>query len=276
MAKALKESILPYFGTWLATFKSCWALRLEFLISIVVTLLVAIIMRSLWLAIHSASETVQTAFTSSEMVSYVVMSQIINLARIGHTNRRIVYGAMARIVSGQVAMDLIRPQVFQLTRYAEWLAVLTFDALVVGLPLWIVFRLAGWVPNPASPLHGLLFVVSMAAAWLVMSGIHYVIVVVAFKSTNVFGIQMARVALQEVLGGSLIPISLMPGALLAVASVLPFQALVFTPVWIYMGRVEGVDLARALLVQWGWAAFLAVAGVFIWTYVRPRVLVFGG
>ena len=276
MSRALRESVLPYFGTWLATFKNSWALRLEFLISIAVTLLIAIVMRSLWLAIHSGSETVRAEFTNSEMVSYVVLSQVINLARIGHTNRRIVYGAMRRIASGQVAMDLIRPQVFQLTRYSEWLAVFTFDALVVGLPLWIVFRVVGWIPNPASPLHGALFVLSMSAAWLVMSGIHYLIVVVAFKSTKSFGIQMARVALQEVLGGSLIPISLMPGALLAIASVLPFQALVFTPVWIYMGRISGVDLARALLVQWGWAAILAAAGVFIWAYVRPRVLVFGG
>ena len=81
---------------------------MEFLISIVVAFLIAVIMRSLWLAIHSASETVQTAFTDTEMVGYVVMSQIINLARIGHTNRRIVYGAMSRIARGQVAMDLIR------------------------------------------------------------------------------------------------------------------------------------------------------------------------
>ena len=144
------------------------------------------------------------------------------------------------------------------------------------MPLWLVFRLIGWIPNPASPVHGILFIVSLAAAWLVMSGIHYLIVVIAFRSTNVFGIQMARVALQEVLGGSLIPIALLPGALLAIASVLPFQALVFTPVWIYLGRFSGADLARALLVQWGWAALLAVAGVLIWAYVRPRVVVFGG
>ncbi|MGH2371135.1 MAG: ABC transporter permease, partial [Chloroflexota bacterium] len=256
--------------------KVCLAMRFDFVVSLVITLLSSWILVNVWRAVFAGSAAIRGTYTESEFITYIAVAQVVNLARMGLSNRQIVYRSMGYVRSGQIAIDLVRPLDVQAMRYAEWAAVFLCDALLVAAPVWIVWYVVGGISAPASPLYGALFVVSFLLGWLVMSGLHYLVNMATIWSEDFLGIQMARTALQEFFGGSLIPLAIMPPAFLAIAAVLPFQAIVFTPVWIYLGRLQGGALFWALTVQVLWGVGLLLLGRWLCRYAAPHLRVLGG
>jgi ABC-2 type transport system permease protein len=109
-----------------------------------------------------------------------------------------------------------------------------------------------------------------------MAGLHFLVNLATIWTVDFLGIQMARSALQEFFGGSLIPLAIMPPAILAIASVLPFPAIVFTPSWIYLGRLQGVALYSALAVQLLWGVGLLLLGRRLWRHAAPHLRILGG
>ena len=252
------------------------ALRFEFLVGLGATLLNTWILVSIWSVIRSGSSEVQAAFDAHDMATYMVVAQVVNFARMGHASRRVIYRSQRQVSTGQIAVELVRPVNMQLLRYAEWLGVFLVDALLVAVPTWLIFRLAGVVGDPSSGTSIALFALSIGLAWLVLAGLHFIVNAITLMSISGSGVTMARVAIQEFFGGSLIPLALMPGALGVVADLLPFQAITSTPTLVYMDRLEGPDLVRAFGVQALWAVVLFAAGMAIWRLLVRRVQIQGG
>ncbi len=252
------------------------ALRFEFLVGLGATLLNTWILVSVWSAIRSGSGDVQAAFDAHEMATYMVVAQVVNLARMGHASRSVIYRSLRQVSTGQIAVELVRPVNMQLLRYAEWLGVFLVDALLIAVPTWLVFRLVGLTDGPASGASLALFALSVGLGWLVLAGLHFIVNAITLMSISGSGVTMARVAIQEFFGGALIPLALMPGALRVVADVLPFQAVTSTPTLVYMGRLEGRELVFAFGVQALWALVLFVIGMLVWRRLVRRVQIQGG
>jgi ABC-type uncharacterized transport system permease subunit len=68
----------------------------------------------------------------------------------------------------------------------------------------------------------------------------------------------------------------MPTGLAMIATLLPFRAVVFTPVWIYMGRLEGRALVEALGLQLLWGLALLALGRALWRKAAPQLQIQGG
>ena len=269
-------AVSRYLGTAATHLKVCLAMRFDFYVSLAITLLSSWILVNVWRALYAGSDSLARTFAGHELVTYVAVAQVANLARVGFSNRMIVYRSMGYVQSGQIGIDLVRPVDVQAMRYAEWAAVFLTDALLVALPVWLVWFVVGGIAAPASPLHGLCFLISFLLGWFVTAGMHFLVNLATIWTVDFLGIQMARSAIQEFFGGSLIPLAAMPAWLAGVAAVLPFQATVFTPVWIYLGRIDGTALAWALAVQALWGAGFLVVGRVLWRRAVPHLRVLGG
>ena len=99
---------------------------------------------------------------------------------------------------------------------------------------------------------------------------------IAFFTTYIFGMLMAKSALLSFLTGQLIPISLFPEVFQKIFDFLPFSSMVYTPVMIYLGKYTGETLAFALGRQFFWVVCLYVLGSVIWKQVTKRLVVLGG
>ena len=99
---------------------------------------------------------------------------------------------------------------------------------------------------------------------------------IAFFTTYIFGLRMAKNALLSFLTGQLIPISLFPLAAQKVFDFLPFSSMVYTPVMVYLGKYQEADLAWALGRQAIWVVLLYLLGSIIWKKVTKRLVVLGG
>jgi len=275
-AASWRQSVGRYSAVSRAYVRVGLALRFEFLVGLGATLLNTWILVSIWSVIRSGSGDVQEAFDAHDMTTYMVVAQVVNFARMGHASRSVIYRSLRQVSTGQIAVELVRPVNMQLLRYAEWLGVFLVDALLVALPTWLIFRLTGVVGDPSSGTSIVLFALSVGLAWLVLAGLHFIVNAITLMSIRGSGVTMARVAIQEFFGGSLIPLALMPGPLRVVADLLPLQATTSTPTLVYMDRLEGQELVRAFIVQAFWAIGLFAIGMIVWRVLVRRVQIQGG
>ncbi len=266
---------LPIAVAW-SYVKLSLARRIGFFMSLAITLLTTWILVGLWAAIRQNSVEAQAEFTAAELATYIVVAQVVSLARMSHANRQFFYQALRHVHTGEIAMDLVRPIDNQILRYSQWLGVFAVDALMVALPTWLVFRLTGVIGDPHSGVQALLFAVSVALGWLVTAGFHYLMAALTLVITQTPGVNLLRVALQEVLGGGFIPLALMPGWLATAAVIFPFHAMVSSPTLIYIGHLQGVDALAALGIQAAWGVGLIVTGRVLWLQLVRRVLIQGG
>ena len=99
---------------------------------------------------------------------------------------------------------------------------------------------------------------------------------VAFFTTYIFGMLMAKEAILSFLCGQLIPLSFFPEAVRKVFEFLPFPSMVYTPVMIYLGKYTGMELIFELSKQIIWVVILYAVGSLIWKQVTKRLVVLGG
>jgi ABC-2 type transport system permease protein len=86
----------------------------------------------------------------------------------------------------------------------------------------------------------------------------------------------AKYYVQELLSGLLVPITMFPPAIAAAMAWLPFEHIAYTPLRIYLGKLDGAPLAGALALQWLWAAGLLAFGSWFWDRMARKLSVQGG
>lgn len=180
-----------------------------------------------------------------------------------------------RVRDGRIALDLCRPvSVFGQVvagQVGRAVAILPFAAAVVPIGV-----LVGGLRAPASPLAGVAYAVSFALAFGVAALIGATIAMVAFWTLEVTGIQFINRYVSQFFSGGLVPLWLMPDWLRVTAEVLPFQAIAYTPVSVYLGRIAGAEVLPALAVQALWLAAAYLLGRLVWRRALHKVVIQGG
>ena len=122
----------------------------------------------------------------------------------------------------------------------------------------------------------LCFLCSAAMSFLLYVLFDFCFGMVAFVTTYMFGMNMAKNALLGFLSGRLIPISFFPEVLQKVFAFLPFSSMVYSPVMVYLGKYTGSELAFVLGRQLFWIVFLYALGTYLWSLITKRLIVLGG
>jgi ABC-2 type transport system permease protein len=180
-----------------------------------------------------------------------------------------------RIRTGQISTDLIRP----LGLIGQVLGQ-NFGVLLARLPLGAiglaVAAAVGALMLPPGRGAFLLSVVATVCGVAVAMLCNLIVSMVTFWTFEVSGPLIVYRFGSAFLSGSLIPLWFMPGWLRASVEWLPFQAQVYTPVSIYLGRTQGGEALALVGVQLGWVVVLAFLLELIWRRARHKVVVQGG
>ena len=98
----------------------------------------------------------------------------------------------------------------------------------------------------------------------------------SFVTTYIFGMTIIKNAMLNFLTGKLIPISFFPAAVQKVFSFLPFTAMTYVPVMIYLGKYSTEQMIWELGKQAFWAIVLCLLGSFLWKKIEKRIVILGG
>ena len=141
--------------------------------------------------------------------------------------------------------------------------------VAIGLAL---FGLMG----PDSLASGLAFFASLLLSLLVNFSISYIVGMISFWTTSVYGMINSKRFILEFLSGALVPLAFFPDWLKGIVFALPFHSIVHLPVSIYLGKIKGQEVFGAIGQQAAWAAALWLAGALIWSRASRKVTIHGG
>jgi ABC-2 type transport system permease protein len=210
--------------------------------------------------------------TLGQMVTYVIVSWIGRSFYFNNIDRTL----SSQVVQGEIAVQLIKPMHVQTVMMSEALGEAAFRFLMFTLPITAVVVPLFGLQTPAEPaLYGWTLL-SFALALLVNSQINFLVGCLAFHLQNIFGVIRAKMVMMEFLTGVLIPFTFFPGWVQTLVSWLPFQAVSYIPVTIFLGLRRGPALAEALLLQAAWGVALFLLGRWLWNRSVRHVTLQGG
>ncbi|MFF9619965.1 ABC transporter permease [Streptomyces griseosporeus] len=180
---------------------------------------------------------------------------------------------MARIRTGEIAVDLYRPADLQLWWLASDLGRTLFQLLGRGVIPFAFGALVFDMALPQSPLTWAAFAVALLLAAVVSFGIRYLAALSVFWLLDGTGVNQAVMVLGIFCSGITLPLNVVPGALGDLVQVLPWAAQLQMPADVLMGETSPWT---AYGFQAAWAVALLAAGRVVQSAATRRVVVQGG
>ena len=266
------ETLNRQFGVAVAAIKQEMAYRFDFFTATLGALLTMSLVYYLWTAIYRSAATMQLSYQA--LITYVCLGQAFSFARPGQ--RRVLVRIGGGIRSGDVLMDLIRPTDYQLLTFSDTLGAYLMETVFVSLPSYLLAFLLFRINPPASPEAAIGFVVSLFGAFFLVFSLDFFIGLMAFWTYSIWGLGYAKIAVLDILAGTIIPLTLFPEWLKRIALALPFQGMAYTPLAIYIGSIQGSAIWTSILNQFAWGVGLVLLTRLIWLKAKRRIEIQGG
>ena len=217
-------------------------------------------------------------FTFYDMVLYMITSFFFSFVMgSGDTS----YDIATDIREGTIANTLTKPVSYRLRHLFTYFGVLVLDYAVVILPfltvVYAIFIGLGLLKVTAIEfiINVLLFVLFSILAGFVNNAVSYFIGLMVFYTDHLFGLNMARNAIQGFLGGQMVPLAYM-GRLGIVFSYTPFAFMNSIPVLTIMGKVDYMQTLVYILAAIGWIIVIEIVNKLIFSRALKKLTVQGG
>jgi ABC-2 type transport system permease protein len=267
----MKRKFELYFEFARVAFLKTLAYRLRYFTGIATYFINVSVYYFIWQAIYAQSAQIG-GFNLSQIVTYVAVGWIIRSFYFNNIDREIA----TEVMEGKIAVSLIKPVDPQLMYLSQTIGECCFRAVLFTLPVGLVVFLIYPVGLPASPSSAGLFVLSTVLALLIFACINFIVGTFALQLQSIIGVIRAKYFVVEFLSGLLLPITFFPASFQRILSYLPFPHISYTPLQIYLGRLEGTAVWQALAVQCLWIAVLFLTGKSCWRFFTKRLSIQGG
>ncbi|WP_034388622.1 ABC-2 family transporter protein [Deinococcus sp. YIM 77859] len=207
--------------------------------------------------------------TPLEGLTYVAVAWVLRSLYTNPLDREVT----EEVRRGDIALSLLRPVDYPWSRLASAAGEALVRAVIFTLPAAVLIALVYPLRPPAGPLAAAGFLAGTVLAFVVYSQLNLLVGLCAVFTEHTVGLQRAKNAMVDLLGGVLIPLTFFPEWAQAVLAWLPFQAVTYTPVAMYLGEM---NVTRGLLVQTVWAALLFVLVRVLWRRALGQLTVQGG
>lgn len=212
-----------------------------------------------WSTVAQAQGGSVGGYTPAAFAAYYIVWTLVRNMNIVFTP----YGWEERIRSGQLSAMLLMP-LHPLHRDIAYFAGMKFVVIVLWLPLAaflaIVFRP---VLSPGL-LEVAVFAVAIWGAYLIRTMLLWILGLVSFWTTRVAALFELYFALELLLSGRLVPMTLMPAWVQSLARFLPFQWTFGFPIEALIGTLSPSQLLGGLAMQLFWTVAGAVTLQVVW------------
>jgi ABC-2 type transport system permease protein len=237
--------------------------RVNFLVRAVFGLVPLLALILLWRAIYAgASGDEVGGYALPELITYyLVMNVVVALTSVTEDDWQIA----ADIRDGRISQFLLKPVNYLAYRFCLFGAgrlVYTAAALVpTGVFLWFQ---RDYLQGPASGEHLFAFIIALVLTALLQFLVSFTMALLAFWVLEVATFIFILFAFEYVAGGHLFPLDLLPPRILAFLELTPFPYMLYFPVRVYLGRVEGPEMWQGLAIQTLWVAVVFVLANRVW------------
>lgn len=269
--------------TWWTILRICLEERLvyrgDFALGTLMRFLPIVTQIFLWAAVFAArdSEGKQGAiagYTQTEIIAYYLITMI---GRAFSSMPGLASGVAAQIRTGEIKKYLVQPVdligFLLLSRIAHKLVYY----LVAAAPFALVFYVCrgyfgGWPDLPT--FMG--FLASLVMAFLLGFFMEVTMGMIGFWFLEVSSLMFVYMLFVFFFSGHMFPIDMLPGVWATIVRAIPLQYLAYFPAAVFLGKVQGRELAVALGIELAWLiAFIIISRIAFHLGVK-RYSGFGG
>lgn len=265
------SEVSKYYEYVRISFQKMLAYRVSYLIGVVTYVIHVAVYYYLYKALYGEHTSIN-GYGLQEMLTYISIGWISKSLYLNYIDRELTDD----VQSGQVAMDLIKPIDFQFMYFARGLGQSLFRGVLFTPPIILFTVLIFSISPPASILHFFLYLVCTLFSILIYLGINYIVGLFAIFFLSIRGILYSKNLIIELMSGLLVPIDWFPGWFQTLNAFLPFQAIAYSPLQVYLGRVQGKELLSTMLLQVVWLVIILLLGRLVWRFCQRRILIQGG
>ena len=245
--------------------------KVEYLLSLTTNSLFILIYVQVWRALYQSRQSVD-GIQLEQMVTYSAMSILSMIIMRSDVE---IY-LMEKIKNGDIIYDLARPYNFQLSSFARSAGTLFFGFLGQVIPCAIIsFYFLG--VDFSIPINRLpAFLISWALGFLILFGINFALGTCSFWVQEIWGLVTFKDSIFRLFSGSVMPLWFFPGNLQIIADILPFKAVIFWPLAIFIGAKSSQEATTIILQQLVWIGVLWGVGKLMVDSMRKRLSINGG
>ena len=252
-------------------FVNTLAYRLRYFTGIVTYFIYVSVYYFIWKAIYEHSASIE-GFDFAHLLTYIGVGWIIRSFYFNNIDQEIAY----QVIEGRLAMDLIKPVNIQLMYVARAAGESIFRLGLLTVPTAVVLFLVYPLRLPATPGHAAGFLVSVAMSFLIVAAINFAVGTFALRLQSILGLMRAKFFLLELFSGLLLPMTFFPHFAQKILALMPFEYISYVPMLIYLGKLHGAGVARAIAIQIFWVAVLLLIGDGLWRWSTRKVIIQGG
>ena len=225
----------------------------------------------LWRVLFQEQSTIQ-GYDWDQMILYALIVAMLNATLSFDTEMQL----SEKIRDGSVASDLVKPIDFQhMSLFTAMGQSLVEGGLAILLIVVVAVLVTDLTPY-CRPLPLLLFAVSLLLAFFLKFCLAYLGGMMSFYTSNGYGIVYLRQVITDVFSGAMLPLSFYPLWFQKLSGVLPFQASVYLPTQIFLGRISGREAVQTLLLQAIWVVVLWFLAKILFRFAVRKVTIQGG
>ena len=246
--------------------------RLDFWLSMVGVFIMMYATHSIWTILYRQSPNA-FGMDIERMRTYGVLGVLLLIVM--DPAETIQWYIAEQVRTGTLELDLLKPLDFMFHMFSSNIGTL-------GVVLWTQFApglILAWLvldfrppPNAQAAIY---FIISLALGYLIYFFLSFIMGLLSVVTMDIRSYSWAYYSLVRFTSGQVVPLWMFPAPLGAILGALPFQAVFYLPMSLYIGAYEG-SLARALSVQLAWVVVLFLASRLFWARVQQRITIQGG
>jgi len=242
------------------SFKQMWAYKFDFVMWAVSHPLRLLVYYFLWKAIYTnMGQAVIRGFTFNQMVSYYLLGTVIAI-----TTSTWVDSTLAnKIKHGHLIKDLVKPYQFFTFQLSSDVGERVLAFIIQCVPL-LAFGVLFLSTIPYSPVHLVIFAVSLMLALVLHYALVFLFGTLAFWVKEYRGIRTVRHGIFAIASGAIIPLTFFPEVAQKIFSFLPFQYMHYTPILIFNGQLSIAQSINAIAIQAAWIVGLILLYRWVW------------
>ena len=282
--KIFKKIKKYYFITYYS-FKQSMTYKFNNLLGVISSIIFLVIIYYMWRAIYISSE----QFNLNELqktLTYVIIITIVSQI----VSRNFETDLGNSIVSGKIAIDLIRPINFFGYCFFRKLGIIILNIIISVIPLLLISIFWFKIDLISNFKLFTYFLISISLSVILVFIFEFLIGLSSFITHQIFGISLLKNAIINVSAGLIIPLKYYPEVFKNICSNLPFHAMFTAPTSIYLDSITTTNMLHKLLILIGfesshlilimeqiiWIIILSIILIFTWKIAKKKIIIQGG
>jgi ABC-2 type transport system permease protein len=258
-----------YWGFTTARLKDLMANRARFVIGIASYFIYVSVYAAIFRAIYADAPEEIGGLDLGQALTYVAVAWVLRSLYTNTLDRDVTQD----VRRGDIALALLRPLDYPASKLATVAGDALSRAFIFTLPAALIVILVYPVQPPASVEGAIGFVLGAVLAFGISSSLNLLVGIAAVFTEHTVGIQRAKNAMMDLFGGVLLPLTFFPEWAQDALLLLPFQAVAYTPVSMYLGTTP---VLAGLAGQVLWLVLLTVVVRLSWRRAADHLTVQGG